>query len=253
MGGGIPDRVPVIPQICHPHSIHALGLDFESTVLDVVRDPDLSNRLNFECARLYGVDGMRVFARHEPADVRKIDGLWYGVQPSTGDILGRLDFAGGGRISPTEAITLNNTEDVDAIPVAPAAEILRSGRLDGVKRIVEEAGESLFISGAVGSFTVEYIAARNGKAQAMMDMLDRPDLCHQAQERAMQASIEWAKALSMVGVSGIYIGETFGGLMSPSQFEEFCLPYFRRFVEALGGPDCSLTSIYAATAGAYSR
>ena len=39
-----------------------------------------------------------------------------------------------------------------------------------------------------------------------------------------------ALALAAVGICAYMIADTFGGVIGPEAFKEFCLPYFRRFV-----------------------
>ena len=60
MSAAMPDRLPVIPQICHPHAIRALGRPFRQSIIECLRHPSLINKLQLECARMYGVDGVRV-------------------------------------------------------------------------------------------------------------------------------------------------------------------------------------------------
>jgi uroporphyrinogen-III decarboxylase len=230
MRNGTPDRVPCIPQICLPHAVRTLGMDFESTLLDAVRNPMRAGEISFTCAKRYGVDGMRAWIPADPLEVVKEDGVWYGRDPKTGKRLGRVDFAGGGGVVPIEEPTLHAREDIDAIPVPSADEILDSGKLDGIKRIIAEAGEDCFIISAPGPFTPEYLTFAQGKQRAMMDLMDQPDFCHRAQQKALQVSIQNAFALTEIGIDGLLLGDTFGGIIGPRGFKEFCLPYFRQFV-----------------------
>ena len=48
MSNGMPDRVPVIPQLCPPHAIRMLGLDYEQTILNVIREQGPMCSLDFE-------------------------------------------------------------------------------------------------------------------------------------------------------------------------------------------------------------
>ena len=235
MQNGKPDCVPFIPQICVPHAIRALGMDFESTLLEVIRQPLLMNRLTFECVKLYRVDGLRAWTPAEPLDVVQIEGKWYGRDLATGETLGRVDFQGGGGVLPSERPTINTEEDIERTRVVPAPELLKSGKFDGIRTIIEEAGNDYFVISAPSQFTVEYLTFQRGKMQALMDLRDSPDFCHKAQERALQVAIEEGKALAMLGIDALMIADTFGGVISPAQFKEFCLPYFRRFVQALRG------------------
>ena len=235
MSGGRPDRVPVIPQICFPHAIRALGMDFESTVLEVIRNPELMNRLVLQCARQYGVDGVRAWMTPDPLDVVCVDGKWHGKDPETGKRMGLVDFMGGGWVVPSEESTLSTEEEVDRIPVLSKQEILRSGRLNGLKAIVDEAGEDLFVIGYPENFTVEHLTFERGKIQAMMDLIERPTFCHGVFEKALAGAVQSALAMAEVGVDAFMIADTFGGVISPSHFMEFCFPYMKRFVDALKG------------------
>jgi len=235
MSRGTPDRVPVIPQICHPYAIRMLGLDYKSTILDCIRRPERMNELDYQCATRYGVDGMRAWVLPDPMDVVQVDGRWYGRDPKTGNRLGPVDFEGGGGILPPEEPTLRTDEDVDRIEVEPAEKILASGRLDSVRKIIRVAGENLFVMSPPDHFTVEYITFLRGKEQAMVDLIERPEFCHRMLEKALAVAIEKGLALASVGVDAFYLGDTFGGVVSPNQFKEFCLPYFKRFVAAIRG------------------
>lgn len=233
MRGGKPDRVPFIPQICVPHATRALGLDFEATLLDVVRNPARMNRLTFDCVKQYGVDGLRAWMPPDPLEVVKVDGVWYGRDPKTGKQLGQVDFNGGGGVLHPEDSTIQTREDIDAIPAPTAEEVLKSGKLDGIRAIVEEAREDYFVISSPGAFTPEYLTFVRGKEQAMVDLMDQPDFCHYAQEKALKAAVQNALALARIGVDGFYIGDTYGGLVGPNGFKEFFLPYFKRFVAEL--------------------
>jgi len=236
MSRRIPDRVPVIPQICIPHAVRMLGMDYESTVLETIRNPNLINKYDFLCAKEYGVDGMRAWMVPDPLDVVKVDGVWYGRDPKTGERLGPVDFEGGGWVVPSEEPTIHHADEIAGkIPVLSAREVIKSGKLDSVKAIIKEGAEDLFVISAPGCFTVEQITFVRGKAQAMMDLLDDPDFCHKIMEQALSAVIQKSLALASIGVDALYIGDTFGGVISPDQFREFCLPYIKRFVQAIKG------------------
>lgn len=235
MQNGKADCVPFLPQICVPHAVKALGMDFEATLLEVIRKPQLMNQLTFECVKHYGVDGLRAWMPGAPLEVDKIKGVWHGIDPATGKVIGPVDFEGGGGVVAPETVILQTEEDIDRIPVPTAAEILAGNRLDGIREILREAGDDFFVISAPGLHTVEYLTFQRGKIQAMLDLIDRPDFCHRALEKALAIAIEEARAMAQIGIDAFMIADTFGGVISPAQFKEFCLPYFRRFVQALRG------------------
>jgi len=233
MRNGKPDHVPFIPQICVPHAVLALGLEFEKTLLDVVKNPLRMNQLSFQCVKHYGVDGLRAWMPPEPLDVVQVNGIWHGRDPKTGKTLDRVDFCGGGGVLPSEEPTLHTMADVDAIPVPTADEVSRSGKLDGIKAIIREAGDDYFVISCPGAFTPEYLTFVRGKERAMMDLFDQPEFCHYAQEKALQIAIQNALALAKIGIDGFMIADTYGGVVGPEGFKVFFLPYFQRFVREM--------------------
>ena len=233
MRGGVPDCVPVIPQICYPHAIRFLGLDFRDTILDCIRHPERVSELHFECARAYGVDGVRIWPLVDPMEVDQIDGVWHGRDPETGKIKGVVDFQGGGWVIRPEEPQLMSDDEVAGIPVVTAQEILRNGTFDSLRGLIERAGDDLFVISAPGAFTVEFLTAQRGKQQALLDIIERPGLCHRIMERALAGAIHRGLALAKIGIDGLMIADVFGGVIGPALFAEFCLPYFQRFVAAM--------------------
>jgi uroporphyrinogen decarboxylase len=232
MQNGAADCVPFIPQICVPHAVRMLGLEFEETLLQVIRDPLLMNRLTFDCVKGYGVDGLRAWLPPEPLEVERVKGVWHGVDPKTGKIIGPVDFQGGGGVVAPEIPVIETLADIERIPVPTAAEIIAGPRLDGIRDILREAGDDYFVISAPCIHTVEYLTFQRGKLQAMMDLIDRPEFCHYAQEKALAIALEEAKALTHIGIDAFMLADTYGGLISPALFKEFCMPYWRRFIEA---------------------
>ena len=233
MRRGTPDCVPLIPQICHPHALRFFGLDFKEAILDCVRHPERVNELQFDCARAYGVDGVRVWPVKASLDTVEIDGVWHGRDLVTGEIKGVVDFHGGGWVIAKDRILLQTEEDIDAIPVRSPEEILASGELACVRRLLEAAGDDRFLISVPGPFTVEFLTLHRGKQQALADLIERPDFCHRAMEKALAVSTANALALAAIGIDAIMIADTYGGVIGPERFKEFCASYFRRFVAAL--------------------
>jgi len=99
MTGGVPDGVPVMPQICHPHAIRAMGLPYERTLAEVLTRPHRMSELVLECARLYDVDGSRAFLPWDPLRIVEDDGEALEVD-AEGRRTGRVDVHGGGWVVP---------------------------------------------------------------------------------------------------------------------------------------------------------
>jgi len=235
MKGKIPDCVPVIPQICHPHAIKALGLDFRETMIKAVKNPAFVNRLQIECARYYGVDGVRVWIHHQPSYNLYDDGqnVWE-LDDKTGKPVGRLDFKGGGWIIPNEErILIRNESDIENIPVISASDFLKTNEFKETRKLVQEAKKDLFVITSPGLVSVEYATTVRGKEQAFLDLVENPDLVHRILKRATDAAIQKALAMIEAGVDAFMLGETFGGVIGPEFFKEFCIPYFKMFVDKI--------------------
>lgn len=233
MSGKIPDRVPVIPQICYPHAILALGMDYRQTVIEVQSNPNLANELVLKCALEYGVDGMRAFMPHDPIKTHEEGGEVWEID-SDGNKIGRIDFNGGGYSVPIEEkILIHDRKDIDKIEVMSADEIMKKESFVQIRDVVKKAGNNLFLISSPPTFTVQYVTLKRGKIQAMMDLMDDPDFVFQIQEKALEVSTQYAIALCKAGIDGLMLGDTYSGVISPKQFGKFSVPYFKKFVNAL--------------------
>lgn len=233
MSGGVPDRVPVMPQICHPHAIRMLGLPFRETILQTLRDPSLANQLVLKCAREYGVDGIRAFMPSEPVVVQEEGEDAYALNEQ-GRRIGRVDFQGGGRPAPLEEPCLiPDDAALERIEVASAESLLASPGMRSLCEIVRRTRDDLFVASAPGSFAVDYVAVQRGKQQAMCDLIESPGFVHRIIEKATEIAIQKCHALCEAGVDALYLGETFAGVVGPRLFAEFCVPYMARVVEAM--------------------
>ena len=234
MKGGKPDCVPVIPQICHPHSIKVLGLDFRKTMIDVAKNPLLASKLQVECARYYGVDGVRIWIHHNRSIDLYDDGENVWEIDSKGNRIARLDFRGGGWMIPVEEkISVENESDIHKIQVVPASLLLKTSEFKEIEKLVNDAKKDLFVITSPGAFTIEFVTTVRGKLQTFYDMIERPQFIKKIMQRATEAAIEKAIAMIEIGIDALYIGETFGGVIGPDAFKEFCVPYFKMFVDRI--------------------
>ena len=234
MTGGKPDRIPVVPQICPPHAMLSAGLPYRETVIDRLRHPEKYDLLEAQCAERYGVDGFRVWLGMEPRtiDVQGADA--FEVDPETGERLGIVDFNGGAGVLrlPEDRQTIQPA-DIEAIPVPAVDDLVTSDLLRPHRKVLERYGRKYFIIGAPGQFTVESMSHSQGMEQTLMDIIERPDIVKAWAERQLEVSIRRSMAMAELGVDALYIGETFGQFLTSEQFEDLCLPYIQRFVEAL--------------------
>ena len=236
MRNGIPDRVPFIPQICHLHAIRALGKDFRKTAIECLKEPSLPNKLGLECARMYGLDGLRIWIPDDPINNLQDDGenIWQ-IDEHTGKKIGRVDLKGGGGVIPLEQTPLiNSIQELDTISVTPAEKLLATEPFIHLKQLIAEIGNEFFkITPPATCVSFQYVTSLRGKQQAMVDIMEDPEFVRAMIHRGTDIAIQKSIALATIGADALYIGDTFGGLIGPAHFREFCVPAFKRFTNAM--------------------
>lgn len=237
MKSGIPDCVPVIPQICHPHAIRALNLNFRKTMTEVAKNPSLSSELQIECARYYGVDGVRIWIHKNPTQNNFYDdgeNVWE-INSETGIKIARLDFNGSGWLIPLkEDVLIENESDIERIiNVIPFSNLLKTELFKKTKEIIDKARKDLFTITNPGLISFQYISLMRGKQQAFIDIIEKPEFVHKILKRATEATIQIALAMIEIGIDAFMLGETFGGVIGPESFKKFCVPYFKMFVDRI--------------------
>jgi MtaA/CmuA family methyltransferase len=89
-----------------------------------------------------------------------------------------------------------------------------------------------------------------GIEQAMLALVDSPDLCRAMLDRGVEYGANWGVAQIDAGVDAVKISSPYvgGGLLSPRFYDEFVVPYEARLVERLhaAGP----VMVYTHTCGA---
>ncbi|MBT3274201.1 MAG: hypothetical protein HN368_13670, partial [Spirochaetales bacterium] len=223
LSGGVPDRIPVLPQICPPHAISVSGRPLNETIVDHLRHSEKYDLMVSECAAAYGVDGFRVWLGGEDFALDWNGKDHYARSPRTGEPFSLIDFSGGGGLLrlPEDHRELNRI-DIDSIILPDESKLSESRELEPLKKCAARYGHDMFIIGVPGQFTIETLAHYQGMEQTLIDIIERPDFVKDITEKQLLRSISYAKAMLDAGADGLYIGETFGQFMSPEQFKELC-------------------------------
>ncbi|HOS44318.1 MAG TPA: uroporphyrinogen decarboxylase family protein [Armatimonadota bacterium] len=225
------DRVPVFPVTTRNLGGRALGRQ--------VGDFELEPRLVFQGMRAiwrrFGVDGLECGfgpARDSvPPRLEMRDGTPYLVDAEGTPV---AIFQEDDDPLPLHATPLLQEKgDLDQLAVTPAEDYERSGRLDDLRALRAAVGDELAIAGCPASQTMNSLAAWRGNEQAIFDLVDDPEFAHAAMDVATAISIEAGKAYVAAGVDCLYIGDAWSSasVISPRQFEAFCLPRYARAVE----------------------
>jgi hypothetical protein len=235
--GELPDRVPFHPSYYFDHACLVSDKRFE----DFLIDPLLGNPIMLQASLRYRTDTVRTatvpdeeWSRHKI--VREEDGQLLQYDRRTGKQEGIYDVAGGGKFQPFEPPPpVRSLRDVHDIPVMPAKEWHQRGHFRGVRESIEEAHRhGLFVVGFCTGQTLNFLVDKlGGPEPALFAFYDAPDLVHALFDRAVELTLERAKAYVEVGVDLIYIGDSYasGSVISPGIYETFCAPAYRRMAD----------------------
>jgi len=129
---------------------------------------------------------------------------------------------------------LKEKSDLDKITVPLAEEYEKAGQLEPIRQLRAEVGDGLFIAGTPSGQTMNSLAGWRGSEEALYDLIDDPEFVDEVMDLATARSIEAGKAYLAAGVDALYIGDAWSSasIISPRQFERFCLPRYARAVEA---------------------
>ena len=237
MTGGIPDRVPVMPQITVPHAIRVLCRDkYIQGMIQAVEDPMFAIEKIYSVVKLYGADGMRVPlpAGNEDLKVEEQNGGYIIYNKKTGKRLGFLDMLTGNMIL-DEKNYIENPADVDKIKIPTVDEFYSTRALQIQKEVCENNTLNIMMVGMVGGMAMNYLLEKRGNERALFDLTDEPEFVDELFEIGTKIGINRAKALVKSGVDALYIGDASSScsLISPGQFERHCFPCYKKFVEEL--------------------
>jgi hypothetical protein len=132
---------------------------------------------------------------------------------------------------------IRDRDDVErVIPIRSAAELLDSGEMDLLRRVVQDYGQRYFISTILDS-PFSDIADHLGFYGLMTSMHDRPALLHEMLQRQLAQTQEVMAALAAVGLHGVYVQEVFTGadLISPHAYDEFVRDYNAPYFQHMRG------------------
>ncbi len=105
-------------------------------------------------------------------------------------------------------------------------------RIESVRKMAAEVGQTHSVLGWVEGPLAEYGDLR-GVENAMLDLIDRPDLFMKAGEIIVQNAITFAIAQIKAGADMIGVGDSAASLIAPSMYAELVLPLEQKLIEAI--------------------
>jgi uroporphyrinogen decarboxylase len=189
------------------------------SILDAIRDPELSTEITLQPVRRYGVDAAILYSDI----VVPVAAIGFGVdiEPGVGPVVDQ-PFARAG--------------DLDRLrPLDPEADT--PFVLETVRLLVRELDVPLIgFAGApftVASYLVEGRPSRNYlKTKALM--YGDPALWHRLMERLTDLAITSLRSQVAHGASAIQLFDSWAGALSPADYERFVLPHSRTVFDAIG-------------------
>ena len=188
------------------------------SILDAIRDPELSTEITLQPVRRYGVDAAILYSDI----VVPVAAIGFGVDIEPG-------------VGPVVAQPFERAADLERLrPLDPEADT--PFVLETVRLLVRELEVPLIgFAGApftVASYLVEGRPSRNYlKTKALM--YGDPALWHQLMERLTALAVESLRSQVVHGASAIQLFDSWAGALSPSDYERFVLPHSRAVFDAI--------------------
>ena len=250
IGGGHTDRVPVMPKIWVNLAASITGTD----LIEVIQDPRTAMKVVIDAARLTGIDGARLFL-FPPRRVEREDGQLIEVDES-GRRLGEIDMEGGlaTRLDRWEDFRIDHPHhlafrtswshetpflqdeaDLAKMAVPDKSFYEANGYGDLTREMLAHAGEDVGLAGDCDSATLAFCVSLRGMQQALLDLIDSPDLVHRLMEKGTTYATERGKFLIDCGLRILRLNDSVGNMsvISPRLWKEFVYPHMKEVCDEL--------------------
>jgi uroporphyrinogen decarboxylase len=117
-------------------------------------------------------------------------------------------------------------------PLEIAASKRMQQRVDSVAAIADQVGQTHSVLGWVEGPLAEYSDLR-GLEETMFDLIDRPEMFHEAAEMITQNAIDFAVAQIQAGADTVGIGDAAASLIGTNLYEIHVLPFEKRLIDAI--------------------
>ncbi len=132
-----------------------------------------------------------------------------------------------------KGLLIKELEDVKKIkPLDITASPRMQQRVDSVAVMAAEVGDTHSVLGWVEGPLAEYSDLR-GLEEAMLDLIDKPDMYHQAADIITQNAIDFAVAQIKAGADMIGIGDAAASLIGAELYQSHVLPLEKRLIDAI--------------------
>lgn len=149
-----------------------------------------------------------------------------------------LDFIMKPGAGPFLASPIKTEADINKLRITDPAESL-SYVFDSIKLVKKQLNDEIPLIGFAGApwtilcYAVEGQGSK-GFEKAKGFCFSQPKLAHRLLEEITNITIEYLKLKVKAGADVIQLFDSWGGLLSPQDYDEFSLPYIKRIVDELG-------------------
>jgi len=188
------------------------------SLLEIVKQPELAVEVTLQPVHAFNVDAAILFAD-----------ILLPLQPMG------LDFEFAKGEGPVIHHPIRTQVDVDALrPLHPEETLAHV--MDAIRLLRTELGDTPLIgfSGApftVASYMIEGGASRDYKTTKLM-MYSAPEVWHAFMDKLSTALAEYLTAQINAGAQAVQLFDSWVGALSPTDFEEFVLPYSKKVLNA---------------------
>jgi hypothetical protein len=241
-----------------------------TTFCDIIADPGLALRVIVEAGLAVGADAVRQF-HFPPRLTERAEGRVYEINRD-GKRLGEIDIAGGWATHLVDAHTfhledpyaivyhqywpswgephVSGLEDARRIAVPPKSFYEEIGCGKQQRNIMQLAGDRMALAGDLTSATMAFHVCMRGMTEAMIDLIDAPELVHAVMDKGAEIAIERGKFLTDLGLKVLRLNDSVGNmsLISPTAWRTFVFPRMKLICDELHHYDRT-TRIYCHICG----
>jgi uroporphyrinogen decarboxylase len=195
----------------------------DGSILDAVRDPDLTTEITLQPVQRYGVDAAILYS-----DIMvPVAAIGFGV-----------DIVPG--IGPTVAEPFRSAADLGRLrPLDPESDC--PWVTQAVRQLVGELGDVPLIGFAGAPFTVASYLIEGGPSRQLARtkalMLSEPELWHSLVDRLADLAVASLRSQVIAGASAVQVFDSWAGALSPDLYERHVLPASTKVLTALDDLD----------------
>jgi uroporphyrinogen decarboxylase len=195
----------------------------EGSILDAVRDPDLTTELTLQPVRRYGVDAAILYSDI----VVPVAAVGFGVDVAPG-------------VGPVVAEPFTSAADLERLPpLDPDSHCPWVAQ--AVRQLVGELGDVPLIGFAGAPFTVASYLVEGGPSRQLARtkalMLGDPDLWGALVDRLADLAIASLRSQITAGAAAVQVFDSWAGALSPDLYERHVLPASTKVFAALADLD----------------